>query len=193
VVIPLPRMAEYTDGIERINIELSCATSSSWPTRWRPSCKAASRWARPREPPPPELLHEKVELALDVVRQARTLWQGWLRDVELLFPSCRTTACAPAGRRRSAPAAGIFTGSDFEPLLAALGEIQQRVLKGRVWWPCTCTPATATCTPTSRQQRQLRDAADRARGGGPHHAAGAQPGRRDLAASTASASPSWSS
>jgi FAD/FMN-containing dehydrogenase len=23
VVIPLPRMAEYTDGIERINIELS--------------------------------------------------------------------------------------------------------------------------------------------------------------------------
>jgi FAD/FMN-containing dehydrogenase len=42
VVIPLPRMAEYTDGIERINIELSCATSSSWPTRWRPSCKAAS-------------------------------------------------------------------------------------------------------------------------------------------------------
>jgi FAD/FMN-containing dehydrogenase len=31
------------------------------------------------------------------------------------------------------PLRAIFTGSDFEPLMAALGEIQQRVLKGRVW------------------------------------------------------------
>jgi FAD/FMN-containing dehydrogenase len=32
VVIPLPRMAEYTDGIERINIELSLRNKLSW---WR--------------------------------------------------------------------------------------------------------------------------------------------------------------
>ena len=34
VVIPLPRMAEYTDGIERINIELSLANKISCATRW---------------------------------------------------------------------------------------------------------------------------------------------------------------
>jgi FAD/FMN-containing dehydrogenase len=51
VVIPLPRMGEYTDGIERINIELSCATSWSWPTRWRPSSpRATCRWARATTP-----------------------------------------------------------------------------------------------------------------------------------------------
>ena len=49
VVIPLPRMAEYTDGIERINIELSlrnksnCAIESSLPRR------AAAGQARRRD------------------------------------------------------------------------------------------------------------------------------------------------
>jgi FAD/FMN-containing dehydrogenase len=37
VVIPLPRMAEYTDGIERINIELSLAQQDlSCVANWLP-------------------------------------------------------------------------------------------------------------------------------------------------------------
>jgi FAD/FMN-containing dehydrogenase len=51
VVIPLPRMAEYTDGIERINIELSlrnkirCATNSK-PSSAGATCRWASRTTR---------------------------------------------------------------------------------------------------------------------------------------------------
>ena len=53
----------------------------------------------------------------------------------------------------------------------------QRAASG---WRCTCTPATATCTNIPVNSDNLRDAADRARGGRPDHHAGAQPGRRDL-------------
>jgi FAD/FMN-containing dehydrogenase len=51
VVIPLPRMGEYTDGIERINIELSLRNKLALTERWRPSSPRAScRWPRPTTP-----------------------------------------------------------------------------------------------------------------------------------------------
>jgi FAD/FMN-containing dehydrogenase len=52
VVIPLPRMGDYCDGIERINIELS--TRTSWPcaTPSPSSCRASCRWI-PATPPSP--------------------------------------------------------------------------------------------------------------------------------------------
>ena len=61
VVIPLPRMGDYTDGIERINIELSiCATSSRCCDALDEFFAAAScRWARATTParcPSAELL-----------------------------------------------------------------------------------------------------------------------------------------
>ncbi|MFD2376986.1 DUF3683 domain-containing protein [Ottowia pentelensis] len=136
VVIPLPRMAEYTDGIERINIELSLRNKIELADALEAFLQGGKLPLGPAsaEPPPPELLQEKVELALDVVRQARTLWQGWLRDVERLFPQLQDHSLRASWKTQiRAPLQGIFIGSDFEPLLAALGEIQQRVLKGRVW------------------------------------------------------------
>ncbi|MBS0402758.1 MAG: FAD-binding oxidoreductase, partial [Proteobacteria bacterium] len=136
VVIPLPRMAEYTDGIERINIELSLRNKIELADELEAFLQGGKLPLGPAsvEPPPPELLQEKIELALDVVRQARTLWQGWLRDVERLFPQLQDHSLRASWKTQiRAPLAAIFTGSDFEPLLAALGEIQQRVLKGRVW------------------------------------------------------------
>ena len=136
VVIPLPRMAEYTDGIERINIELSLRNKIELADALEAFLQGGKLPLGPAsaEPPPPELLQEKVALALDVVRQARALWQGWLRDVERLFPQLQDHSLRASWKAQiRAPLAGIFTGSDFEPLLAALGDIQQRVLKGRVW------------------------------------------------------------
>ena len=136
VVIPLPRMAEYTDGIERINIELSLRNKIELADALEAFLQGGKLPLGPAgaEPPPPELLQEKIELALNVVRQARTLWQGWLRDVERLFAQLQDHSLRASWKTQiRAPLRDIFTGSDFEPLLAALQGIQQQVLKGRVW------------------------------------------------------------
>ena len=138
VVIPLPRMAEYTDGIERINIELSLANKIKLAGSWRLSSAAATcRWASRTTPArfrPP------------------SCWKtGWRRR----WPWCaRCASCGRAGwptsRRCSpglqdhelraswktqirAPLQTIFAGQAFAPILAEANAIHKRVLKGRVW------------------------------------------------------------
>ncbi|AVO35692.1 DUF3683 domain-containing protein [Ottowia oryzae] len=138
VVIPLPRMAEYTDGIERINIELSLRNKieladelEQFLTRGNLPLGRAEQGA---EPPSPELLEERVAQALAVVQDTRALWQGWLRDVATLFPQLQDHSLRASWKAQiREPLAHIFTGADFEPLMKALGDVQQRVLKGRVW------------------------------------------------------------
>ena len=138
VVIPLPRMAEYTDGIERINIELSLRNKIELADELEAFLAGGQLPLGKAEQgatiPTPELLAEKLQLALAVVRETRTLWRGWLRDVDALFPQLQDHSLRASWKTQIRdPLGDIFTGSDFEPLMAALGEIQQRVLKGRVW------------------------------------------------------------
>ena len=138
VVIPLPRMAEYTDGIERINIELSLRNKIELADELEAFLE---RGNLPLGQVPdgsvlgsPELLAEKVAQALAVVREVRALWQGWLRHVDTLFPQLQDHSLRASWKTQiRAPLQDIFTGSDFEPLMKALGDVQQRVLKGRVW------------------------------------------------------------
>ncbi len=138
VVIPLPRMAEYTDGIERINIELSLRNKIELADELEVFLR---RGNLPLAQVPdgsvfgsPELLAEKLPLALEVVREVRALWQDWLQDIDALFPQLQDHSLRASWKTQiRAPLQDIFTGRDFEPLMAALGEIQQRVLKGRVW------------------------------------------------------------
>lgn len=138
VVIPLPRMAEYTDGIERINIELSLRNKIELADELEAFLE---RGNLPLGQVPdgsvlgsPELLAEKVAQALAVVREVRALWQGWLRDVDTLFPQLQDHSLRASWKTQiRAPLQDIFTGSDFEPLMKALGDVQQRVLRGRVW------------------------------------------------------------
>ncbi len=138
VVIPLPRMAEYTDGIERINIELSLRNKIALADALEDFLtRGELPLGKPEaggEPPSPELLEEKLALALAQVRETRALWQDWLRRVEELFPQLQDHRLRASWKAQIRdPLRNIFTGSDFEPLMRALGEVQQRVLKGRVW------------------------------------------------------------
>ncbi|HQD17026.1 MAG TPA: FAD-binding oxidoreductase, partial [Ottowia sp.] len=133
VVIPLPRMAEYTDGIERINIELSLRNKIELADELEAFLRRG-QLPLGAGAPARELLDEKVELALAQVRQVRALWQGWLADIDRLFPQLQDHRLRASWKTQiREPLRAIFTGSDFELLMAALGEIQQRVLKGRVW------------------------------------------------------------
>ncbi|MBH1966431.1 MAG: FAD-binding oxidoreductase, partial [Comamonadaceae bacterium] len=136
VVIPLPRMAEYTDGIERINIELSLRNKIELADELEVFLERGNLplGESSEGVVSPELLAEKVQQALVVVREVRALWQGWLDDVDTLFPELQDHSLRASWKTQiRAPLRDIFTGTDFEPLLAALNAVQQRVLKGRVW------------------------------------------------------------
>ena len=138
VVIPLPRMAEYTDGIERINIELSLQNKIAL-------CDALQAFfANGNLPlgkhddvnniPSAELLGDRVAQAMTRVSEVRALWAGWLRDVDALFPQLQDhTLRASWKTQLREPLKNIFTGGAFEPILKECTAVHQRVLKGRVW------------------------------------------------------------
>jgi FAD/FMN-containing dehydrogenase/Fe-S oxidoreductase len=83
VVIPLDRMGEYTDGIERINIELSIknklqlvdALEAFFQSGKLPLGKSDDA----NEIPSAELLEDRVQQALDLLKRVRARWE-FLRD-----------------------------------------------------------------------------------------------------------------
>jgi FAD/FMN-containing dehydrogenase/Fe-S oxidoreductase len=138
VVIPLPRMAEYTDGIERINIELSLAN------KIRLANELEAFFARGKLPlgksddaseiPSAELLEDRVGQALTLVREVRALWQGWLQNVETLFSQLQDHSLRASWKTQiRMPLQAIFSGAAFQPILDEANAIHKRVLKGRVW------------------------------------------------------------
>lgn len=138
VVIPLPRMAEYTDGIERINIELSLRN------KLRLLDELESFFARGNLPlgrqddageiPSAELLEDRVGQALALLRDVRALWRGWLEQVDQLFPQLQDHSLRASWKTQvRVPLQQIFAGDAFVPVLAEVNAIHKRVLKGRVW------------------------------------------------------------
>ena len=138
VVIPLPRMAEYTDGIERINIELSlrnkirlCDELEAFFSRGK---LPLGRHDDANEIPSAELLEDRVAQALALVQEVRALWAGWLQGVQELFPQLQDHTLRASWKTQiRAPLQAIFSGAAFTPILAEASAIHQRVLKGRVW------------------------------------------------------------
>ena len=138
VVIPLPRMAEYTDGIERINIELSlrnklalCDALTEFFTR---GGLPLGRQDDAGEIPSAELLGDRVAQALALLGEVRSLWQGWLDQVDALFPQLQDHSLRASWKTQLlAPLQQIFAGRAFEPILKECLAVHQRVLKGRVW------------------------------------------------------------
>jgi FAD/FMN-containing dehydrogenase/Fe-S oxidoreductase len=138
VVIPLPRMAEYTDGIERINIELSLRNKLRLCDELEAFFSGGNLPLAPQgeggEVPPAELLDERVAQALTLVREVRAQWQGWLDQVDALFPQLQNHELRASWKTQlRAPLRAIFTGGAFAPILEECNAIHQRVLKGRVW------------------------------------------------------------
>ena len=138
VVIPLPRMAEYTDGIERINIELSLQNKIKL-------CDALEAFFKKGNLPigkqddaatiaSSELMEDRVAQALTLITDVRTLWSGWLQDVATLFPQLQDhTLRASWKTDLRAKLQLIFTGVAFVPILDECTSIHKTVLKGRVW------------------------------------------------------------
>ena len=138
VVIPLPRMAEYTDGIERINIELSLrnkiALCDELEEFFSNGHLPLGKHDDARLLPSAELLEDRVAQALALIAEVRALWQGWLDDVNGLFVQLQDHSLRASWKTQlRAPLQNIFSGGAFEAILRECNAVHQRVLKGRVW------------------------------------------------------------
>ena len=138
VVIPLPRMAEYTDGIERINIELSLrnkialcdALHELLSNGQLPMAAVDDELDRPS----PELLQERVVQALALVAEVRALWQGWLNGIDQHLLALQTHELRASWKTQlRAELHNLFSGAAFAPLRREFDKVHQQVLKSRVW------------------------------------------------------------
>jgi Fe-S oxidoreductase len=138
VVIPLPRLADYTDGIERINIELSIANKLRLCTAldaFFAGPAIAHAWSVADEArPAQELLDAKVEEARALVATVRARWQELLDRLDQTFPALqRRTEVVSWKAELKAPLTEIFAGLAFAPVLARCTAIHKEVLHGRVF------------------------------------------------------------
>jgi FAD/FMN-containing dehydrogenase/Fe-S oxidoreductase len=124
VVIPLERMGEYTEGIERINIELSLANKIK-------ICDELLAYLR-SEKVDKESGH--VAQATELIATVQQQWQEWLAHVDTHFVDLQTHVLRASWKTQiKAPLTAIFAGTANAPILAECHAIHQRVLKGKVW------------------------------------------------------------
>ena len=138
VVIPLPQMAQYSDGIERINIELSLrnkiAVCDALLAFFATPDLPLGRSDDASELSSAELLEDRVTQAQKLIVDVRAIWSGWLKDIDGLFPQLQDHSLRASWKKQiRQPLQQIFAGAAFDQILQACQAIHQRVLKGRVW------------------------------------------------------------
>jgi len=146
VVIPLPRMGEYTEGIERINIELSLRNKlelvDHLETFFTQGRLPLGKGDDAGEIPSAELLEDRVQQALALLREVRALWRFWLEHLDVVqADSGRSvfsllqdhTLRASWKTQLRTPLQAIFSGSAFTAILAQCQAVHKDVLRGRVW------------------------------------------------------------
>ena len=146
VVIPLPRMGEYTEGIERLNIELSLRNkielAQALEAFFSQGALPLGRLDDAAGMASAELLEDRVQQALVLLSEVCELWQVWLGQLDVPQPDGGRTLFAQLQDhtlRASwktqilAPLEAIFSGAPFVPIVQECKRIHQRVLRGRVW------------------------------------------------------------
>ncbi|MEZ0211122.1 MAG: DUF3683 domain-containing protein [Methylophilus sp.] len=152
VVIPLPRLGEYSDGIERINIELSIQNK----LRLVDALETFMQGDLPLQPDEegnadPEGVNSKRDIALQLLRDLRAKWRLILNTLdepvtvlgemgkpftqyENVFRAVQSYDLRVSWKRElKRPMADIFGGREFQRILEKLDEIQKTVLKSRVF------------------------------------------------------------
>jgi FAD/FMN-containing dehydrogenase/Fe-S oxidoreductase len=146
VVIPLPRMGEYTEGIERLNIELSLrnklALVDALEAFFVKGNLPLGKSDDAGEIASAELLEDRVQQALAVIRDVGAEWQHWLTHLDVLQPNATRTYFeelqdhslrASWKTQIRAPLQSIFAGAALKPIVGECQKIHGLVLKGRVW------------------------------------------------------------
>ncbi|MEK8028143.1 FAD/FMN-binding oxidoreductase [Pseudaquabacterium rugosum] len=147
VVIPLERMGEYTLGIERINIELSLRNKLQLVDRLETLFTGGrlpgfEHVDDGEDTAAAELLADRVQQALTLLRDVRATWSHWLHHLDGVQPSEARSyfeQLQDKSLRASwkvqllRPLQTLLAGAAFAPLLAACQRVHQEVLRGRTW------------------------------------------------------------
>jgi FAD/FMN-containing dehydrogenase/Fe-S oxidoreductase len=140
VVIPLPRMGDYCDGIERINIELSIANKLAL-------CDALADFLQGDLPlhlgdtglDKDELIGDRRSQALAVVAETRARWQGYLDTLASeatpdLFARLQDYSLRVSWKQElRPPLEAIFEGNAFRPVLDRIDALHAEVLRDRLF------------------------------------------------------------
>ncbi|MGP1679680.1 MAG: DUF3683 domain-containing protein, partial [Burkholderiales bacterium] len=157
VVIPLERLGDYSDGIERINIELSITNKLALLDALDEYFQGELPLAQHGEAlPAPEFLGDRREAARELVARTRARWQYLLDNLDLPVGQARAdavpglAAVIHAGQtifsvlqdhsvrvswkdEVRAELQQLFDGLVFQRILEGCYAIHQRVLRGRVF------------------------------------------------------------
>ena len=138
VVIPLPRLGDYTDGIERINIELSIRNKLRLCDElgaFMASPLLTHAWAPDGDTrPAQDIVDAKVGEARELITGTRRTWQDLLDRIDTTFPALQDHSVVVSWKRElKAPLEEIFAGLAFAPVLKHLNDIHARVLRSRVF------------------------------------------------------------
>jgi len=155
VVIPLDRLGDYSDGVERINIELSIGNKLALLDALEAFLRGPLPLIEDEEGvADPALTEARRERALALLVEVRERWRGYLADLDAPLPPslCDVRGHAPLAAGKSvfralqdhelrvswkrevrAELRRIFTGREYEPVLAECEAIHRRVLKSRVF------------------------------------------------------------
>jgi len=135
VVIPLPKMGDYCDGIERFNIELSIQNKLAL-------CDALAEFLGGELPlhlgdaglSGRALIGERRDLAVAAVAEVRARWQGYLDDLDRHFLRLQDYSLRVSWKAELKPLLDeIFAGDAYGPTRERVAAIHQKVLKGRVF------------------------------------------------------------
>jgi FAD/FMN-containing dehydrogenase/Fe-S oxidoreductase len=135
VVIPLPRMGDYCDGIERFNIELSIQNKLEL-------CDAVAGFLQGDLPlhtgdadlDKEELVGDRREQALELIAAGRAKWQGYLDAMDTHFPALQDYSLRVSWKTElRAPLERIFDGAAYRPVLDKIAAIHTDILRGRVF------------------------------------------------------------
>jgi FAD/FMN-containing dehydrogenase/ferredoxin len=152
VVIPLPKLGEYSDGIEHINIELSIQNKLKLLNALQTFIAADLPLERDEEGnSDPAAVLLKQSIALDLIAELRARWSLILNNLdapvsalgelgklhkqyENVFRAVQSYDLRISWKRElKRPLAEIFAGREYQKILARCDEIHKAVLKSRVF------------------------------------------------------------
>ncbi len=148
VVIPICRLAEYSDGVEHINIELSTTNKLALLDALEAFLRGPLPLTEDEDgTADPALTETRRTRALELLRQVRARWAGYLAALPPaplvaanaalsgdIFRALQDHSLRVSWKREvRAELRQIFTGREYEPILIECDAIHKRVLKGRVF------------------------------------------------------------
>jgi FAD/FMN-containing dehydrogenase/Fe-S oxidoreductase len=128
VVIPLEKLGEYTDGVERINIEYSVANKLALLEALE------DYFSGELAVEDPEALGDRPARALELLRRVRGRWQAIAADPDHYFDELQTYRARLSWKTEVRDELRrIFDGAAFRKILEGAEAVHHAVLRGRVF------------------------------------------------------------